>query len=120
MRIFTLLVLALTACGTAPPKPVPTTASGDVTLAGWCERVSQELCAAMAKQCFAGNNSVEAGCIETASSSCVAGRNGALSSGHPLAELDTCVVKLRGLSCEGLGAGLSSGDLTGCQARVQP
>jgi hypothetical protein len=120
MRIFTLLLcLGLGACATAPPKPVPTTASGDVTLAGWCERVSAELCAAMSKQCFGGNSSVEAGCTDTATSSCVAGRNGSASSGHPLAELDTCVAKLRSLSCEGLGAGLSSGDLTGCQARVQ-
>jgi hypothetical protein len=118
LRMTTLLLL-VAGCASAP-RPVPTTASGEVTLSGWCDRVSTEMCGAMANQCFQGNRDVAAGCIDSARTGCVAGRDPAMSSGRTTTDLEHCTTQLRSLSCEGLGAGLGSGALHDCVAQAHP
>jgi len=103
MRLLLIGLALVGACASAP-KPVPTTASGEVALAGWCDRVSTEMCNAMAWQCFGGNRDVAAGCVDSAKSGCVAGWDPQMASGRTVAELDQCTAQLRSLSCEGLGA----------------
>jgi hypothetical protein len=119
MRQSWWVVMLLVGCASAP-RAVPTTSSGEVTLGGWCERVSSAMCDALAGQCFGGNRDVAGGCVDSARSGCLAGRDPSMSSGRTVAQLDGCVGQLRGLSCEGLGAGLGSGALSTCAAQAHP
>jgi hypothetical protein len=125
MRIAILLLLAgCASTGThaepaAPPQqPLMTTAGGEVKLGDWCNLLSVEMCDAMTRACFSGNESVKAGCIDQAKVSCLADRDPQIGAGRRPADLNTCVTKLRGLNCEGLGAGIGSGALEICQARA--
>jgi hypothetical protein len=119
MRI--AIVLLLAGCASGPrATPAATTASGEVTLGAWCARLSDEMCRALARACFGGNRDVQAGCVDSARVSCLAGRPSSLGAGRRPADLDGCIAALRGLSCEGLGAGIGSGALAICQAAAAP
>lgn len=117
MRLAICLFLA--ACATAPrPLPPPTTASGEVPLGYWCDRLSDEMCGAMARACFGGNGDFKAGCVDQSRVTCLAGRDPNPGAGRTPADLEACSSALEGLSCEGLGAGIGSGALAVCQARA--
>lgn len=117
MRLAICLFLA--ACATAPrPLPPPTTASGEVPLGYWCDRLSDEMCGAMARACFGGNGDFKAGCVDNSRVTCLAGRDPNPGAGRTPADLEACSSALEGLSCEGLGAGIGSGALAVCQARA--
>jgi hypothetical protein len=120
MRLLVVALLVVVAGCASAPKPVPTTPSGEVTLGAWCDRVSSGMCDALAGQCFGGNRDVAGGCVDSARSGCVSGRDPSMASGRTVGQLDQCLSQLRGLSCEGLGAGLGSGALSVCSAQAHP
>ena len=109
------IVLFLAACATAPkPLPPPTTASGEVPLGYWCDRLSDEMCGAMARACMGGSGDFKAGCNETSRPTCLAGRDPNIGSGRTPAELETCSAALKAASCDRLAA--QAAEL--CQARA--
>jgi len=118
MRTFaTAVVLFVAACGATAPSVRP---DGTVTLGDWCRETTREMCATLARQCFAGLGGVEEGCRDTAVSSCLAGRDAQMSSGRRADELTRCTSTIRAQSCEGLGAGIGSGALaTTCAAMAR-
>ena len=109
-----LLPLLLIACSSVPKR-----ASTDpIPLGEWCKQVGAAFCKATADRCFNGMSGVSDGCRDTFEPSCIAGRVAEGPSGRTGGDLDHCIAALAPLSCEGLGAGIGSGDLgTLCSVR---
>jgi hypothetical protein len=111
LRLVPWLVVA---CASAPRRS-PTEA---VPIGEWCQQVGNAFCGAMADRCFGCMNGVADGCRDTFRPSCLAGRAESGPSGRTGADLDRCIAAIRPLTCEGLGAGIGSGELaTHCSIR---
>jgi hypothetical protein len=116
MKILAPLAFLLLVGCASQQHPVENTAP--VSLGSWCEEVISSLCHATAQRCFPGKPAFEASCQESSRSSCVGGRDRALSSGRNSGELRQCVKAIDKMDCPALQA--SSGKLQeSCAAHVE-
>jgi hypothetical protein len=106
MRLL-ILLCAVAGCATVPAH----VSTDPVPLGDWCREAGNAMCTSLADRCFNGMRGVAEGCNEQMSGNCLGGRSAATGSGRSWGELDQCVAQIRGLTCEGLGAGLGSGSL---------
>lgn len=106
-RLLLFVVFTVAACA-APLKHV---GSDPVTIGDWCGEVGRKLCDTMAARCMNNLAGFADGCRDSFAPACAAGRDGGAGAGRTYDELHACVAHLDGLSCEGLGAGVGSGEL---------
>jgi hypothetical protein len=117
MRVLLFATLLLGACGaTQHPQ-----ASGPVPLDAWCRELGATYCSAIADRCLGGMAGAADGCRDSFLSSCLAGRAPATPSGRDHGELSQCVARVRGLTCEGLGAAMADPAFAAaCAAKAPP
>ncbi len=107
IRLLPFVMLVAVGCA-APLKHVGT---DPVTIGDWCGEVGRTLCDSMASRCMNNLAGFADGCRDSFAPACAAGRPTDAPAGRTYDELHACVAHLDGLSCEGLGAGVGSGEL---------
>lgn len=109
-----LLLSATIACSGTQVRD----SNAPISLGDWCKTVSSKVCDLTAKACFNGMSGVADGCKDTAIPGCLAGRDPQMPSGRTGADLNACMAKLAPLTCQALGAGMGSGELSICSVNI--
>jgi hypothetical protein len=107
LRPIIFMILGLAACSGGSRSSAP---GGDpnraVTVSEWCNSLTTRICERFG-ECL-GQSGVVASCVESGVSSCLAGRDAAVPSGHSGRELRTCWELVDQTRCEGYIATIST------------
>ena len=107
LQTIVFIVLGLAACSGGPRSSAP---GGDpdraVVLSEWCNSLTPRACERFG-ECL-GQSGVVASCVESGVSSCLAGRDAAVPSGHTGRELRACWELFDQTRCEGYMVTISS------------
>jgi hypothetical protein len=106
-------LIVFAACVSSKPDAIGPEPPHDVSLEAWCRELTPVVCDKIGS--CVGSKDVATGCAETGIPSCIAGRDGARSSGHDSAELAQCASVFRSTPCEPDYAGAIATH-TECQA----